>query len=235
MKLTVYHGSNIAVPEPSLKYGREDADFGLGFYVTPDFEMAEKWACRKNTPVVSKYTLEISKLSIFDFSVDKKWLDFVIANRNGENMPNFIDVNSYDIISGATADDKMFATIEQYEIGYISDDIAIKALNCMEIGDQMCIRTKNGLKNLHFEQALTIPQERASAVKEQNRSERKRANELTAKIIRDGIASEESDTPEDEEDISYFQSIIAKVDARQKQTKPRPKRNEKIRSDEWER
>ena len=32
--ITVYHGSNVVVREPLVGIGREDLDFGLGFYVT---------------------------------------------------------------------------------------------------------------------------------------------------------------------------------------------------------
>ncbi len=46
-KVRVYHGSSMEVKKPSLQYGRNDADFRIGFYVTLDYEMAEKWAARK--------------------------------------------------------------------------------------------------------------------------------------------------------------------------------------------
>ena len=52
-KIKVYHGSNCEVKEPSLSYGREDADFGIGFYVTTDVEMAEKWAARRSNPIIN--------------------------------------------------------------------------------------------------------------------------------------------------------------------------------------
>lgn len=42
-ELKVYHGSYCEVDKPSLDNGRMDADFGSGFYVTPDLTMAEKW------------------------------------------------------------------------------------------------------------------------------------------------------------------------------------------------
>jgi hypothetical protein len=31
-EVVVYHGSSLEVKEPSLDYGRYDADFGVGFY-----------------------------------------------------------------------------------------------------------------------------------------------------------------------------------------------------------
>jgi len=32
--IKIYHGSNLAVQEPLVGIGRENLDFGLGFYVT---------------------------------------------------------------------------------------------------------------------------------------------------------------------------------------------------------
>ncbi len=61
-EIKVYHGSNCEVKEPSLLYGREDADFGVGFYVTTDAEMAEKWAARRNNPIINVYTINLDNL-----------------------------------------------------------------------------------------------------------------------------------------------------------------------------
>lgn len=79
--IEVYHGSNISVQKPSLSFGRSDADFGCGFYISTKLEMAEKWACRKKTPIISKYTLDLQGLEIYEFSLDAEWLEFVIDNR----------------------------------------------------------------------------------------------------------------------------------------------------------
>lgn len=183
--IRVYHGSNMQVKEPSLSYGRSDADFGNGFYISTKYEMAEKWACRKNNPIITEYTLNLKNLSVYEFKQDVEWLDFVIDNRRMD-IPSF-DIKKYDLLIGPTADDKLFATIEQYESGFISEETAIEVLNCMKIGTQICIRTNEGLKNLHFEQYIHLSSERTREVQEQNRRERKIANELTSEIIRNSM------------------------------------------------
>lgn len=183
MKTLVYHGSNTVVEHPSLLFGRDDADFGLGFYVTTDFEMAEKWACRKKIPIVNVYEFDTSSLSLLTLNIDAEWLNFVIANRNGYEPP--IETNGFDIIIGATADDKMFATMEQYEEGLISETIAIKALNCMKIGNQMCLRTNKCFDNLTFLEPIYISPNRAVEVQKQNAEARKEAGKRTAQIIRE--------------------------------------------------
>ena len=181
-KIKVYHGSFEEVKNPSLEKGRPDADFGIGFYVTPDLAMAEKWASRKRKAVINEYILDTSKLDSYLFSLDKEWLDFVIQNRNECVTDHSYDKD--DLLIGATADDKLYATIEQYESGFISTEIAIEVLNCLKIGQQVCICTRKGLNHLHFIRSIVLPDERVNELRKINREDRKKANELTSEIIR---------------------------------------------------
>lgn len=42
-KMTVYHGSNLAVAAPLVIYSKNTKDFGPGFYCTVLREQAERW------------------------------------------------------------------------------------------------------------------------------------------------------------------------------------------------
>ena len=42
--MKLYHGSTVAVKNPSLNPGRPNADFGKGFYTTSSKEQAIRWA-----------------------------------------------------------------------------------------------------------------------------------------------------------------------------------------------
>lgn len=88
------------------------------------------------------------------------------------------------MLIGATADDKLFATIEQYESGFISAETAVEVLNCMKVGQQICIRTEKGLDNLQFIGSVELLPKRVIELREINRDERKIANQLTSEIIR---------------------------------------------------
>lgn len=180
-KLKVYHGSYCEVVKPSLDNGRTDADFGIGFYVTPNLAMAEKWAGRKRKAVINEYVLDTHKLNAYTFSLNEEWLDFVIQNRTGGNMG--FSSNTFDLLIGATADDKLFATIEQYESGFINAETAVHILNCMKVGQQICVRTERGLDNLHFSRSMELSPERVSELRELNKADRKMANQLTSEII----------------------------------------------------
>lgn len=179
-KLTVYHGSSTEVREPSLKYGRADADFGIGFYVTTNLQMAEKWACRKKKSVVNEYVLDTGRLNEYRFPLDKEWLDFVIQNRSGYTPFAYDN----DMLIGATADDRLFATIEQYEEGFIDAETAVDVLNCIKIGEQICLRTESALKNLTFVKSIILEPEYVKKVQETNRADRELSNRISGEIIR---------------------------------------------------
>jgi hypothetical protein len=66
--MTLYHGSHTAVPQPLVKVGRKNVDFGQGFYLTRLEEQASTWAeiiasrrGRNAIPVVSTYTFDREK------------------------------------------------------------------------------------------------------------------------------------------------------------------------------
>ena len=181
-EIKVYHGSFCEVRKPSLDKGRVDADFGLGFYVTSDITMAEKWASRKKNAIINEYVLDVEELNAYTFPLDEEWLDFVIQNRNADNS-DFVP-DKYDLLIGATADDKLYATIEQYESGFIDVETAVEVLNCMKIGQQICVRTEKGLDNLYFNKSIELSAEHVDELRAINRIDRKMANQLTSDIIR---------------------------------------------------
>lgn len=141
--MIVCHGSDSAIEKPLVSVGRENLDFGKGFYVTPIRRQAELWAGRKTrlgrNGIVSIYDFNTNDLDLackvkrFD-SYDKKWLDFVMECRNGS--PEYRD---YDVISGGIANDRVFNTIELFTSGLISEDEALNRLRYEKPNNQICI------------------------------------------------------------------------------------------------
>lgn len=62
MKMRLYHVGDRAIPEPDVHYGRRNADFGQGFYLTPEPEFARRWAGEK--AVLNEYELELGGLTV---------------------------------------------------------------------------------------------------------------------------------------------------------------------------
>ena len=42
--MKLYHTGKMIIRDPDLTRGRKNADFGQGFYLTPDMEFAYRWA-----------------------------------------------------------------------------------------------------------------------------------------------------------------------------------------------
>lgn len=57
--MLVYHSSIVPVREPIVKAGRENLDFGQGFYITDIKEQAVRWASRMGRQLQEKSLLNI--------------------------------------------------------------------------------------------------------------------------------------------------------------------------------
>ena len=177
-----YHGSYAIIENPDLERSREDIDFGKGFYLTEDFAMAAKWACRKTKSIVNEYTLDLTDLKVYAFSLDKEWLDFVVANRNLEETdPKF---NRYDILIGAIADDKMYSLIELYEDGLISPDVAIKVLNCMDYGNQIVLKTEKARDAIILTSYKELVKQERDVYRERYKSDKIESDRRTRELLK---------------------------------------------------
>jgi len=91
--MRVYHGSDVLVEMPKIMQPIRALDFGTGFYTTTNEEQAKSFAKKvqdRNGSAeyhISIYNVNIELLkkqkSLLFEKPNKKWLDFVSANRNG--------------------------------------------------------------------------------------------------------------------------------------------------------
>lgn len=151
--MILYHGSNEIVEIPDLRHSRKEVDFGVGFYVTPIKEQAERWASKRKlrygTACISRYILDedsCSNLSAKRFdSYSEEWLDFVVACRSGHYS------SSWDIVIGGVANDRVFDTLEAYFDGFASKEQTIGRLKMERPNIQYCFRTVKALESLRFD------------------------------------------------------------------------------------
>ena len=144
--MIVYHGSNMEVATPLVHSGRNNLDFGKGFYVTTLRKQAERWAETivrlrpQGTAIVNKYELDYKSIEEAGFHIlrfeeyNEEWLDFIVANRNGESR-----WKPYDLIEGGIANDRVFDTIENYMSGGIDKQTALGRLRYEQPNNQICI------------------------------------------------------------------------------------------------
>ena len=65
--MILYHTSDREIRKPDIHHGRKNADFGWGFYLTPDRDFIYRWA--RDNAVVNEYELDEIGLEIHSFSI----------------------------------------------------------------------------------------------------------------------------------------------------------------------
>lgn len=161
--IQVFHGSNVVVQEPLVGIGRENLDFGLGFYVTALTKQAEGWAGNKaryymqQEGTVSVYEFDM-EAAIADFRFhkfehyDREWLQFIVGNRRGGNEWQW-----WDIIEGGVANDRVIDTVENYMAGLIDEETALGLLAQHQPNHQICIVKQEVVdKYLHFVESYQV-------------------------------------------------------------------------------
>lgn len=140
--MKLYHGSTVIVDKPLVSYGRDNLDFGKGFYTTSMQRQAEKWIQRfislGKKGIISIYNFDGTdiqkKYRYKKFpEYNEEWLDFVLASRDGSK-----DYLNYDIIEGGIANDKVFNTVELYFTGLIDKSKALQRLKFEQPNNQIC-------------------------------------------------------------------------------------------------
>ena len=75
--ITIYHGSEQIVEEPTFGKGKKHNDFGLGFYCTESDDLAKEWAVSSlRNGFSNKYTLDTEYLNILNLNSP----DYTILN-----------------------------------------------------------------------------------------------------------------------------------------------------------
>jgi len=149
--MLIYHGSDVAVPEPRILSSNRLLDFGTGFYTTSSLVQAKRWAERvserkkSNIKIISFYEFDFPDvqkiLRVKHFNTpDKQWLDFVTLCRSGKEADH-----DYDIVIGPVANDNVYATIQLYETGILSEEETIIRLKVEKTFDQILFHTKEAL------------------------------------------------------------------------------------------
>lgn len=159
--IKLYHGSTVAVKNPSIRPGRPNADFGKGFYTTTNFEQAVRWAHIKQEreesqrAVVSVYEFDETLLDRPDLNIrrftgaDEPWLLFVTDCRKSRR-------HDYDLVQGPVANDKVFTTVNLFESGVLSAEAAILQLKAYKTYDQLSFHTEKVISSLHFVESYEV-------------------------------------------------------------------------------
>ena len=146
-KTIIYHGSNVAVPNPRILINGYYKDFGYGFYCTRLEKQAKRWALtKKGASIVNNYSYTENKnLKSLSFDeMTEEWLEFVVACRRGKE-------HYYDIVEGPMADDQIWDYVEDYLNKKITKEAFWELVKFKYPTHQIVFCTERALETIHFE------------------------------------------------------------------------------------
>ena len=149
------------VEHPMILKPNRKLDYGQGFYTTTSEKQAKEWVERRmlennsNCGYINVYEFDDKKLpelnSLIFPEPNEEWADFVMANRT-----KFDFTNSYDIVYGPVANDRVYLQFGLYEAGAISVETLIRELKTYKLVDQYLFHTDKALTALRFIESIKI-------------------------------------------------------------------------------
>lgn len=148
--MKLYHTGREEIRNPDIRRGRKNADFGPGFYLSPDREFASRWAGAD--AVMNEYELDESGLLIHRFRRDGEWFSYIFRNRGAR------DDLSADVVIGPIANDTIFETLGIISSGFLKPAEALKLLLVGPEYTQVAIKTEKAASRLKWIQSVRIGQ-----------------------------------------------------------------------------
>ncbi len=167
--ITIYHGSEKIVEQPTFGEGKRNNDFGLGFYCTASKELAKEWAVSSlRNGFANRYTLDTQYLNILNLNSPDytilNWIAVLVEHRlfsiktpvarraKKYLIDNFsVNVNAFDLITGYRADDSYFDYADVFLNNGISVEQLAHAMQLGKLGEQIVIKSKFAFSNLKYE------------------------------------------------------------------------------------
>ena len=164
-KIILYHGTPNKIVTPVFGGGEEKHDYGKGFYLTENIDLAKEWAvCRpqEENGWVHKYELDCNSLKIFDFQEFSimAWLAELMKHRDAAESKRYkmlaakfidkygIDTSNYDVIKGWRANASYFYIAKEFVRDNIDVEILEELLSLGGLEIQYCIKSKLAYENL---------------------------------------------------------------------------------------
>ncbi|MCM1055357.1 MAG: DUF3990 domain-containing protein [Bacteroides sp.] len=163
--MILYHGSDKVVEKPLFGVGRDDNDYGSGFYTTESIERAREWAWinGSESAFCNKYEIDISELNLLKLEEygALAWIAEVVMHRGGKTRITSemgerlvrrykLDTSSADIIIGYRADDSYIDVVEAFLGNLLSIDEVERQFKKGGLGYQIFIKSRKAFDSLSF-------------------------------------------------------------------------------------
>lgn len=164
-ELILYHGTPDEVVEPTFGLGNDRHDYGRGFYLTDDSELAKEWAvCRPEDAMgwVHAFKLDTGGIRILDFEGlgTLAWLAELMKHREASDTKRYrllaerfiqrygVDTSGYDVIRGWRANASYFYIAKEFVRDNVDICILDELLSLGGLGIQYCLKSKRAYSRL---------------------------------------------------------------------------------------
>lgn len=162
--MKIFHSSYEIIEKPELRVGRQNADFGPGFYLSQEQEFTLRWSkCTEGkVSYVNIYDLDTTGLNIKHLQRDMEWFDYISQNRSGRG-DCFCD---FDVIIGPIANDTLYDVFGIPTSGMLSKDLSLALLQLGGEYHQVVLKSEKALSQLTWLGADEVDFDMASRYRE---------------------------------------------------------------------
>ena len=155
----IFHGARTTIEGTISPFcGRENNDFGSGFYCGETSEQASSFVSRFSSSCIYMIKFNDKDLKKVNFDVNQEWMLAIAyyrgtldAYREHPLIKKIIDkVNQADYIYAPIADNRMYRIIEQFIDGLITDEQCKHCLAATNLGKQFVFLTEKATANLEI-------------------------------------------------------------------------------------
>ena len=164
-----YYGADSLVIKPEFNKGNPSNDYGLGFYLTKDKELARLWATKfDHDGYLIEYEVDVDELKVLQLATIEDqdvltWISLLISHRfskeereeNSDNI-NWLEehfpfsLGDYDVIIGYRADDSYFDYSRDFVRNDLSLEILKDAMRIGKLGTQFVLMSQRAFEHIKY-------------------------------------------------------------------------------------
>jgi len=203
----LYHGSQVKDFVPTFGLGRDDHDYGRGFYTTAVQELGREWAVGQQTAHdgwLHVYEADLESLRVFDFADVGPivWIAELMKHRPADDSPSYlrdagrfidkyaVDLSDYDVIKGWRADASYFFIAQMFTRNQVDVSLLEELLSLGDLGVQYFFKSEKAfgaLREIESEKELVRASEYRPKFNERDVDAHRKMRELVYDLKRNRL------------------------------------------------
>ena len=177
----VFHAGEEEIRKPDVFHGRKNADFGQGFYLSPQEAFVRRWAHegKDGRAVFNVYELETEGLQVRRLNRDAEWFDVIDDNRHMRG-DRFRD---WDVVVGPIANDTIYDVMGITTSGLLRRDQSLALLLEGPAYEQIVLKSPRAAQQLRFLGSEVLSREEIETYRATVHEEEKAYQEVFARTL----------------------------------------------------